>query len=449
MRYGIADRFYSGSPRPGPTGWTEPEITALDALVGSLIANRAAINALQALDASMMAAALALAEDRATTRGGSADLEVREIAAEIGAALRVSDRTVQRQLSDAHTLSTRFPATHRAQSEGRISRAHTDAIMDAGVRIADEGARAAFEAEVLLHAERESAARLRPIAKLLAERALPESIDERHARARVERHIALRDLPDAMAELSLTGPATLVHGVYDRLSQMATTVTALNKQDASGAPESTEGEDASADFVPDTRTLDQLRADLLIDLLLTGTPAGHGPTHVLGAIHAQVLVQVPVLTLLGRSDEPAVLEGFGPIDTETARALAGDAKGWDRALTHPISGTVLAIDRYRPNEDLRRLLRVRDQHCRFPGCRLPVRYCDADHLIDAARGGPTSGENLAGECCRHHVLKHQTAWSVEHVGGGVLLWTSPTGRVYPDRPLSRITFRPSGDCPPF
>lgn len=431
-------------PTPGPTGWTDHEIAALDALVESLAANCAAINALQALDATMMAAALALAEDRATVRGGSADLEIREIAADIGAALRMSDRTVQRQLSDAHTLSTRFRATHRAQSEGRISRAHADVIMDAGVRICDDDARAAFETEVLIHAERESAARLRPIAKLLAERALPESIDERHARARLERRVTVRDLPDAMAELCLTGPATLVHGIHDRLSQMAIVVADDNAKEAAEARAA-----EAAGFVPDDRTPDQLRADLLIDLALTGAPSGQGPAHVLGAIQAQVLVQVPVLTLLGRDDEPAILEGFGPIDSATARALAGGAKGWDRVLTHPVSGTVLAIDRYRPNEDLRRLLRVRDQHCRFPGCRRPVRYCDADHLVDAARGGPTSGANLAGECCRHHVLKHRTAWTVVHVGGGVLHWTSPTGRVYPDRPLSSITFRPSGECPPF
>jgi hypothetical protein len=455
-------------PRPGPTGWAEHEITALDALVGSLAANRAAINALQALDAAMLTAALALAEERAATRGGSADLEIREISAEIGAALRVSDRTVQRQLSDAHTLSTRFAATHRAQSEGRISRAHADVIMDAGVRIADDAARASFETEILVHAERESAARLRPIAKLLAERALPESIDERHARARIERNVILRDLPDAMAAITVTGPSTQIHGIHDRVSQMATIVSADNKKEAAEARaavrtrvaaeranarevdgEVVEGVDAAPEFVPDTRTLDQLRADLFIDLVLTGAPSGHGPIHILESIRAQVLVQVPVLTLLGSGDEQGLLEGSGPIDAETARAITGAARGWDRVLTHPITGTVLAIDRYWPNEDLRRLLRARDQHCRFPGCRLPARYCDDDHLIDAAQGGPTDADNLAGECRRHHVLKHQTAWTVEHVGGGVLHWKSPTGRVYPDRPISSVTFRPSGDPPPF
>jgi hypothetical protein len=290
-------------PRPGPTGWAEHEITALDA--------------------AMLTAALALAEERAATRGGSADLEIREISAEIGAALRVSDRTVQRQLSDAHTLSSRFAATHRAQSEGRISRAHADVIMDAGVRIADDAARASFETEILVHAELESAARLRPIAKLLAERALPESIDERHARARIERNVILRDLPDAMAAITVTEPATQIHGIHDRVSQMATIVSADNKKEAAEARaaarariaaeranarevdgEVVEGVDAAPEFVPDTRTLDQLRADLFTDLVLTGAPSGHGPIHILESIRAQVLVQVPVLTLVGGPTSP-------------------------------------------------------------------------------------------------------------------------------------------------
>ncbi|MCR2678846.1 hypothetical protein NSP03_24390, partial [Salmonella enterica] len=57
----------------------------------------------------------------------------------------------------------------------------------------------------------------------------------------------------------------------------------------------------------------------------------------------------------------AELDGMIPIDPATARRLAGAASGWDRVLTHPISGALLAVDRYRPSEDLRRHLRARDE----------------------------------------------------------------------------------------
>ena len=39
---------------------------------------------------------------------------------------------------------------------------------------------------------------------------------------------------------------------------------------------------------------------------------------------------------------------------------------------------------------------------------------------------------------RAHIVKHGTEWLVEHLEGGVMRWTSPTGRVYlvePERTL--------------
>jgi len=104
---------------------------------------------------------------------------------------------------------------------------------------------------------------------------------------------------------------------------------------------------------------------------------------------------------------------------------------------------------YRPSADLLRALRVRDEHCRFPGCRQPVRRCDVDHTHDAALGGQTHIDNLAHLCRRHHTLKHATDWQVRQLGGGSLEWTSPTGLVYVDVPTPTLRFIPSGDPPPF
>lgn len=118
-------------------------------------------------------------------------------------------------------------------------------------------------------------------------------------------------------------------------------------------------------------------------------------------------------------------------------------------MTHPVTGAVLAVDRYRPGADLLRALRARDEHCRFPGCRQPLRRCDVDHTHDAALGGLTEIHNLAHLCRRHHTLKHATDWQVEQVGGGSLEWTSPTGLVYIDVPTPTLRFTPSGDPPPF
>ncbi|MFT4231831.1 MAG: HNH endonuclease signature motif containing protein, partial [Leucobacter sp.] len=144
---------------------------------------------------------------------------------------------------------------------------------------------------------------------------------------------------------------------------------------------------------------------------------------------------------------PAELEGYGPIDTDTARRIAGHTPGWDRVLTHPVDGTVLAVDRYRPGEALRRLLGARDQHCRFPGCTRRLDHCDIDHTVAAAHGGPTELANLAHLCRRHHTLKHfefldGCGWKPRQHSRGNIEWLSPTGRRYTDAPSSRVRFAP-------
>jgi hypothetical protein len=214
---------------------------------------------------------------------------------------------------------------------------------------------------------------------------------------------------------------------------------------------------AGEDQVSDTRSLDELRADIFCDLLLTGAPTAHGDRDAMGAISGRVQVTIPVLTVLGAGQEPALLAGYGPIDLETACLLAAQAPGWDRVMTHPHTGTPLAVDRYTPSAELRRFLAVRDEHCRFPGCRMPIWRCDVDHTVDAAKGGPTSEPNLANLCRRHHTLKHASDWQVRQLGGGVLEWTSLTGRRYLDRPPATVRFVPDDgvaaafDCdpPPF
>ena len=429
------------------------ELVMMGADVAELVALQVQKNTLDAREMELIHGltnrAVAV-QERASASRQAAEIPYRTVAAEIGAAVRLSDRSVQRLMSEAHTLFTQFPATVESLAGGRISRAHVRAIVDAGAHITDPQARIDFETTALPIAERESASRLRPFAKMLAERIHPRSLTERHEAAAGERAVRVVDLPDGMADIIATLPVTIAHAAYDRLSAMAREVTraiAAEAKEVLGVPVSggAEGAPATEDS-RDMRSADQLRADILTDLLLAGAPGAHIPTG-LGAIRANVQVVVPVLALLGRTEEPATLAGVGPVDADTARRLAGGAKGWDRVLTHPISGHVLSTDRYRPGKDLKRVLQVRDRHCRFPGCRLAVRICDIDHTVDFAFGGLTSEDNLAHLCRRHHTLKHESAWTVVQKSRGVLEWTSPSGRVYPDIPTSRVMFQPLADEP--
>ena len=413
----------------------------IDGLIDELAEIRRRMSALHARELTVLAAALDVTVRQAAgAASADHDIPLRSMSAQIAAELRASDRTVQHRLSTAAIVVSAFPATLSSLHRGEIDRVHADVIVDAGLAIDDPAARAAYEQAALEVARRETPGRLRPAVKTLAARLHPIEPVERHRTAAASRGVWVRDLDDGMAELVAHLAAPLAHGIHDRLTAL---VRAGGPSGASvGAGGGASGE-AAADSPADPRKMSERRADALTDLLLTGHPTAEASASSIAeadAVVARVQITIPVMTLLGHDDAPAELAGHGPIDLDTARALAAGALGWDRVLVHPISGHVLAVDRYRPSEHLRRTLRVRDEHCRFPGCRQPAPRCDIDHTIAREHDGPTEVTNLAHLCRRHHTLKHHSAWRVRQRPDGVLEWTSPIGRVYPDTPRRTLTF---------
>ncbi|MCR2815783.1 HNH endonuclease signature motif containing protein [Microbacterium jiangjiandongii] len=411
---------------------------------------RRAIAALQAEELQWFARAEALAAEETaripSNEGREREMPRRGMAAELAAVLRRSDRGMQERMRDAAVLVDGFPATLGALESGRIDVAHVRVIQDAGARITDPDARARFEQAALVVAERETPGRAKPIILMLAQRLDPVPLEERHTEAAAGRRVWVRDLDDGMAELAAVLPAPLAYAIKERLTAHAREIVAAAHGARAGAGgDASDDGAADADIIAtDCRTTDQVRADVLTDLLLTGhatAPVSAGSIPATAAITAHVQITIPAATLTGDGTEPAELVGYGPIDPTTARHLAATAPVWERLFTSPTTGAVLQVDTYRPSVQMRRLLDARDEHCRFPGCRRPARLCDGDHTIDAARGGPTRVTNLANLCPgRHHPVKHKTAWSVVQRPDGILEWTSPTGRVYVDVPRRVLEF---------
>jgi hypothetical protein len=376
------------------------------------------------------------------------DMVLRSVAAEIGTATRVSDRSMQRQIGEAASLVTFYPATLAARESGEITRGHLRAVQDAGAILPAED-RAGFDLAAAELCTEDTAARVTPRLQALAERTHPISIQERHDLAHATRCVKVIRGVEGMSTLMMPIPSLYADAVYDRLTQQARVIVDARRTPPTGLDDA-----ALAAITTDDRTMDQVRADIAVDMLLTSAPMAD-PTRtddgpgILGAIRAKVQMVVPVLTLLGASDEPATLAGVGPIDPETARGLACAAPGpWERVLTHPITGVVLHTDSYQRTAAIDRHLRARDQHCRFPGCPLPAVRCEVDHTIDHALGGETDVCNLCHLCQRHHSMKQFTCWRVRQLSGGVLEWTSPTGMIYTDIPTAyppAVHFVPSGD----
>ena len=387
----------------------------------------------------------------------------RVLVTELACALRIPERTMETQIAISHALIHTLPNTFAALQDGQISYRHATVLADQTFTLSPED-RAALEKAVLPGAGNLSVSKFTQKTRKARERLDPESITARHQKSVADRAVFFEPAADGMAYLNAFLPAGQAQAICTRLTS---TARSLQRAD-------------------EPRTLTQLKADVLVDLILDrdttgddddadetdgdgdgGAATGTGRSlrkHRRG-ITADVVILVPALTLLGRSDEPAVLEGYGPIDLDTARELAGSAPGWLRVLTHPETGAFLSVgrERYTPPADLKAALRLRDATCRSPGCSRAAADCDIDHSIpfwENGNRGETNLTNLASLCPKNHRDKHEIGWTYVQDDTGTITWTSPTGHRYTTEPEHRIGPRPlpeerseslpvEGGIPPF
>ncbi|WP_246855293.1 HNH endonuclease signature motif containing protein [Cellulomonas sp. Y8] len=192
-------------------------------------------------------------------------------------------------------------------------------------------------------------------------------------------------------------------------------------------------------------------------------PARRGCTRCSGRPGAEVRITIPASTLLGLDDQPAHLDGHGPIDAVQARALAIGGV-WQRVVTDPLTARVLDVgrERYRPSAALAELVRARDGTCAAPGCRVPACACELDHTQEFhpqpggdpdAPLGRTDADNLGPVCHRHHRLKTDGGFRLRQIEPGLYEWITPTGHRYLTRPgtgqCHDATADPYDAPPPF
>ncbi|MDQ0612627.1 hypothetical protein QF046_000268 [Microbacterium sp. W4I4] len=480
---------------------TITHLEAQSALLEEWVETRRQIAMLEARSADLLAQRARLMDADVVAQPVHRDAIERSMIAEFSAAGRIATGSVSQAFADARFLDQDFPALRDTFRAGRVTAAHVREIVRAAapVRAAirdgviEESMLVAFETAALAFAETEAPARTRAHVREVAAAIAGLSLTERNKAAGAERTVTVRSVGDGLALLQAVLPEHLAIGILDRLTRLARVqkhntddrAPMLPVDDDAWEAEAAEVWDGGVIFgsggtftsdpfeedldaywehvdrmlaagpkviqIPsDERTTDQIRADLLTDLLLGADPSEvQGPG--LSNVTATIQVTVNATTLAGLDDHPAQLDGHGELHPDIARALAGRNTGWTRLFLDP-TGMVTETDTYTPTAGMRRFLQARDQHCRFPGCRMPVHRCEADHTLDHALGGSTSLDNLAHLCKTHHALKHpsipdQHRWTARQLPDWTLRWTSPTGRTHVDRPPRRVMFVPSGPEP--
>ena len=147
------------------------------------------------------------------------------------------------------------------------------------------------------------------------------------------------------------------------------------------------------------------------------------------ADRATVVIHTDLALLCdGTADDPCgVAEvDFGPIvHPDTARFLACDSRV--QFCVDGPDGNPVGVGRTARTVPawLARLVKHRDQHCRFPGCSRR-RLAHMHHVKFWTRDqGDTDLQNLAWLCRFHHGLVHQPGWSVTGNANGELTFTKP------------------------
>ncbi|MEU6645105.1 DUF222 domain-containing protein [Saccharomonospora sp. NPDC046836] len=339
-----------------------------------------------------------------------------DVAAELALVLSVSEQHARRVVDLSTALVHRLPRTLAAMESGVVDSYRASKVASATAWLSDSQARE-VDSTVAPKLAGKNPHQVRRVASYWALKADPDGAALRADHRRAERSVQLLPGEDGMSTLLADLPAEVASSAYARIDRMARTLR--------GADES--------------RTLDQLRADVFAELLLGSNSTGSGAK-------ADVHVYVDLATLARLNDNPAQLAGYGPLPAGIARQIADEPSStWQRIVTDPLTGTPVDVgrQRYRPPAVTDEFVRVRDRECRFPSCHRPAHFGDNDHHTPWQQRGRTSPSNLVNYCRRHHRLKDRPGWTYRlYPTTGAATVTTPTGYTYTSSP------EPLHDPPP-
>lgn len=325
-------------------------------------------------------------------------------AAEVGAALHLTRAASESEVKMADSL-TQLPNVLAALGTGAIDQRRARTIVE-GVKDVQPETAATILDRVLPDAPDLTTGQLRArLARVCAELD-PGSANDRYEAGVEQRRVVLSANPDTTANLAgYDLPPDLASAAAKRINWLA----------------------RKARTKDDPRTLDQIRADVFLDLLTgrgqsvsqTGGPAG------------QVDIVADLRALNGESDTPGHIPGFGPVVAEIARKVAAhqvDCR-WEYTVTDQGRPIATGTIRRRPTAGMKRRIRAQHPTCVWPGCRMPARQSDLDHRHRWSDGGTTTVRNLAPLCDRHHELLDK-GWRYEPTSTGDYRFVSPLGHTY-------------------
>lgn len=335
------------------------------------------------------------------------DVETAQEAAamELRAALRLTRRSADLKLELAHEVTNRLPSVGRAMARGELDVARARVLAHGTCHLTEDQARKVVE-KVVGTAGQLTTGQLAAKVRRLAMAVEPEEAEQRYQTAVEQRRVVRESTVDGTAHLLILDAApNRVGEAFNRINHIAKALCSPGE----------------------TRTLDQIRTDVVLDLL-----TGRSDYKTTGRGTVNIHVDLDTLTRL--ADSPGDLAGFGPVVADIARQVTAEQQDseWRFRVTDPETGLPIHIGttNRRANRPQERHVKLRDLTCITPGCRMPAAECDLDHTTPWVQLRRTSVDGLAPLCRHDHVGKHKFGWTYRPIPGGDYLWTSRLGHTY-------------------
>jgi hypothetical protein len=329
---------------------------------------------------------------------------------EVAPLLHISDRAAQTRLGVAKALTTCLTEMLKVLKLGDIDDFKAQMIAEAVIDLQDAKAQQ-VEARVLPNAPTQTHSQLYRALQKAVLAVDPEAAEQRRQQRKSDRRVSSQPTGDGEAVLSIFHNVATIAAMQQAISGRARQLKCAGNE---------------------PRTLAQIEADVAADLVLGGEE------------HHKVVVH---LTLPVVGNEPAEVDGVGPITREAALEMAAEASSW-RWLRTDANGVVVDMTAasYKPPAALAEFVKVRDRTCRHPGCIRSARQCDIDHRVPWPQGSTSAG-NLQAGCRRHHRAKTHGGWKVKELEPDWVEWISPLGFRHKVKPTPVAA--PLADPPPF
>lgn len=213
----------------------------------------------------------------------SADYVEDAAAMEVAAALRLTRRASEVEMELAIDLQRRLPRVWEALRDGTIDVRRARVIVNETTHLSMAAARSVVD-DIISAAGRLTTGQLGHKLRKLCFQCDPEGAKKRYESAIEDRYIALESNPDGTANLfAMNLPADRANAAMARVNRVARSLRS-------------DGE---------TRTMDQLRSDVFIDIF---NGSGAAARSARGGVH----LHTDLNTLAGLAEHPGELAGYGP-----------------------------------------------------------------------------------------------------------------------------------------